>query len=163
VNGKRADRRLGPFSVASRSRLAASSLLLGTGLDKQAPVGRRSKRSDGCLVLWASRGRLGATVVVDFFTNFWGPKLICHTFVSFDFGPDGYVCISIETRTTKGQAYSAIAGLYRQYELYYVIGDERDIVRLSVEISGLFKHPLRNCSPSRHRLAFSVDSPFQPV
>jgi hypothetical protein len=26
----------------------------------------------------------------------------------------------------KGQGYSAIAGLYRQYELYYVIGDERD-------------------------------------
>jgi Domain of unknown function (DUF4105) len=67
---------------------------------------------------------------VDFFTNFWGPKLICHTFVSFDFGPDGYVCISIETRSAKGQTYSAIAGLYRQYELYYVIGDERDIVRL---------------------------------
>ena len=39
----------------------------------------------------------------DFFTNFWGPKLICHTLVSFDFGPDGYVCISIETRTVKGQ------------------------------------------------------------
>ena len=38
---------------------------------------------------------------VDFFTNFWGPKLICHTFVSFDFGPDGYICISIETRTVK--------------------------------------------------------------
>jgi len=65
---------------------------------------------------------------VDFFTNFWGPKLICHTFVSFDFGPDGYVCISIETRPVKGQGYSPIAGLYRDYELYYVSGDERDIV-----------------------------------
>jgi Domain of unknown function (DUF4105) len=31
---------------------------------------------------------------------------------------------------TKGQAYSALAGLYRQFELYYVVGDERDIVRL---------------------------------
>jgi len=40
---------------------------------------------------------------VDFFTNFWGPKLICHTFLSFDFGPDGYVCISIEPRMAKGQ------------------------------------------------------------
>jgi hypothetical protein len=41
--------------------------------------------------------------IVDCFTNFWGPKLICHTFVSFDFGPDCYVCISIETRPAKGQ------------------------------------------------------------
>ena len=39
---------------------------------------------------------------VDFFTNFWGPKLICYTFVSFDFCPDGYVCISIETRPGEG-------------------------------------------------------------
>jgi uncharacterized protein DUF4105 len=31
---------------------------------------------------------------------------------------------------TNGQAYSALAGLYRQFALYYVIGDERDIVRL---------------------------------
>ena len=62
---------------------------------------------------------------VDFFTNFWGPKLICHTFLSFDFGPDGYVCISIETRMAQGQNYSALAGLYRQFALYYVIGDER--------------------------------------
>jgi hypothetical protein len=29
---------------------------------------------------------------------------------------------------TKGQAYSALAGLYRQFEVYYVVGDERDIV-----------------------------------
>jgi hypothetical protein len=39
--------------------------------------------------------------------------------VSFDFGPEGYVCISIETRMTKGQLYSALAGLYRQFALYY--------------------------------------------
>ena len=50
--------------------------------------------------------------------------------MSFDFGPEGYVCISVETRMTNGQAYSALAGLYRQFELYYVMGDERDIVRL---------------------------------
>ena len=30
----------------------------------------------------------------------------------------------------RGQNYSALAGLYRQFELYYVIGDERDIVRV---------------------------------
>jgi hypothetical protein len=34
---------------------------------------------------------------------------ICHTFLSFDFGPDGFVCISIETRMTKSQVYSPIA------------------------------------------------------
>jgi hypothetical protein len=32
----------------------------------------------------------------------------------------------------KGQNYSALAGLYRQFELYYVIGDERDITRVRI-------------------------------
>jgi len=93
---------------------------------------------------------------VDFFTNFWGPKLICHTFVSFDFGPDGYVCISIETRPVKGQAYSAIAGLYRQYELYYVIGDERDIVRLrtNYRLEDVYLYHLIPATPERSRALF---------
>ena len=93
---------------------------------------------------------------VDFFTNFWGPKLICHTFVSFDFGAEGYVCISIETRPAKGQTYSAIAGLYRQYELYYVIGDERDIVRLrtNFRLEAVYLYHLIPATPQRSRALF---------
>jgi hypothetical protein len=93
---------------------------------------------------------------VDFFTNFWGPKLICHTFVSFDFGLEGYVCISIETRPVKGQTYSAIAGLYRQYELYYVIGDERDIVRLRTNFrrEAVYLYHLIPATPQRSRALF---------
>jgi hypothetical protein len=93
---------------------------------------------------------------VDFFTNYWGSKLICHTFVSFDFGPEGYVCISIETRMTKGQAYSAIAGLYRQFALYYVIGDERDIVRLrtNFRLEDVYLYRLIPATPERSRALF---------
>ena len=93
---------------------------------------------------------------VDFFTNYWGSTLICHTFVSFDFGPEGYVCISIETRMTKGQAYSAIAGLYRQFELYYVIGDERDIVRLrtNYRLEDVYLYRLIPATPERSRALF---------
>src|SRR5260370_27768879 len=93
---------------------------------------------------------------VDFFTNFSGPKLICHTFVGFDFGPDGYVCISVETRMKKGQNYSAIAGLYRQYELYYVIGDDRDIVRLrpNYRLEYVYLYHLIPATPERSRALF---------
>jgi hypothetical protein len=93
---------------------------------------------------------------VDFFTNYWGSTLICHTFVSFDFGPEGYVCISIETRMTKGQLYSAIAGLYRQFELYYVIGDERDIVRLRTNygLEDVYLYRLIPATPERARALF---------
>lgn len=53
-----------------------------------------------------------------------------HTFVSFGFGPDDYLAISVEIRKEKGESFSALKGLFRQYEIMYVIGDERDLIRL---------------------------------
>jgi hypothetical protein len=93
---------------------------------------------------------------VDFFTNYWGPTLICHTFLSFDFGPEGYVCISIETRMMKGQADSPIAGLYRQFALCYVIGDERDIVRLrtNCRLEDVYLYRLIPATPEQARALF---------
>jgi hypothetical protein len=64
-----------------------------------------------------------------YFVN-WGSPNIAHTMVSFGFEGGDYVCISIETRKAKGQGYSALRGLFRQFELTYVIADERDLVRL---------------------------------
>ena len=66
---------------------------------------------------------------VDLYLNFWGPTLIAHTMMSFGFGEQGYVCISIETRKEEGESYSAVKGFFKQYELLYVVGDERDLVR----------------------------------
>ncbi len=66
----------------------------------------------------------------DLFITWWGPTLIAHPIVSFDFGPQGHVPISIETRDVVGQSYSAIRGFFRQYELAYIVSDERDVVRL---------------------------------
>ena len=60
----------------------------------------------------------------------WGSPHIAHTMVSFGFTNGDYVCCSIETRKEKGEAYSAVKGLFRQFELTYVIADERDLIRL---------------------------------
>lgn len=67
---------------------------------------------------------------VDMFINYWGSPYMAHPILSFDFGPDGRVCFSIETRQEKGESYSAIGGLYRRFELIYVVADERDVIRL---------------------------------
>ncbi len=67
---------------------------------------------------------------LDLFMSYWGSPSIAHTIVSWDFGDDGHLAISIETRKEKGEQYSAIAGFFKQYELYYVVADERDVVRL---------------------------------
>lgn len=67
---------------------------------------------------------------VDVFINYWGSPYMAHPILSFDFGNDGRICFSIETRPEKGESYSALGGLYRQFELFYVVADERDVVRV---------------------------------
>ena len=53
-----------------------------------------------------------------------------HTFLSFEFENDQFVAISVEIRKEKGEAYHPIKGLFNQYELSYVIADERDAIKL---------------------------------
>jgi len=67
---------------------------------------------------------------VDIAINYWGSKLMAHPILSFQFADAPPVCFSIETRKKIGQSYSAIGGLYRQYELIYVVADERDVIRV---------------------------------
>ncbi|MEE4261598.1 MAG: DUF4105 domain-containing protein [Desulfobacteraceae bacterium] len=70
---------------------------------------------------------------VDVMLTDWGLKYIAHTMVSFGFEGDDYLCFSIETRKEEGEAYSAVKGFFRQYELIYIAGDERDLVRLRTD------------------------------
>ena len=53
-----------------------------------------------------------------------------HTFVSFNFDNAPPLCISIETRPEVGEGFEPIASLFKQFELIYVVGDERDLVRV---------------------------------
>jgi hypothetical protein len=66
----------------------------------------------------------------DLYMVYWGAPYMAHTMVSFGFEGGDYLCFSIETRKTKGQGYSAIKGLFRQFTLMTVVADERDLVRL---------------------------------
>lgn len=67
---------------------------------------------------------------VDLFVTFWGSPWIAHPILSFQFDDGRYVAFSVETRKEVGEAYSALKGFFRQYELVYVVGDERDLIRL---------------------------------
>jgi hypothetical protein len=73
---------------------------------------------------------------VDLFLSFWGPTVIAHTITSWEFDDGQHLAISIETRKEKGESYSAIRGFFRQYEVYYVVADERDVVRLRTNYRG---------------------------
>jgi hypothetical protein len=73
---------------------------------------------------------LGELRSLDIVTSYWMGPAIAHVFVSFGFAGDDYLAISIEVRKPKGEAYSTLKGFFRQYELVYVVADERDLVRL---------------------------------
>jgi hypothetical protein len=80
---------------------------------------------------WETRTvRLSQITAVDLAITYWGSPWIAHPIASFQFADTPPLCFSIETRKEIGESYSAIGGLYRQYELIYVAADERDVLRL---------------------------------
>ncbi len=78
---------------------------------------------------------------VDFFmVPFKDAPRLAHTMLSFEFkppnGPPQYLACSIEIRKELGETYAALKGSARQYELMYVLADERDVVELRTNIRG---------------------------
>ncbi len=66
----------------------------------------------------------------DLIASYWMGPAIAHIFVSFGFRGQGHVAISAETRTERGEGYSSLKGFFKQYELIYIVGDERDLIGL---------------------------------
>lgn len=73
---------------------------------------------------------LSNLVGADLSVTYWGSPWIAHTIMSWLFADAPPLAISIETRREAGETYSALRGFFRQFELYYVVGDERDLLRL---------------------------------
>jgi hypothetical protein len=67
---------------------------------------------------------------LDLHVIYWGSPSIAHTILSWQFEDGQRLAASIETRSRVGQSYSAVRGFFRQYELYYVLADERDVIGL---------------------------------
>ena len=66
---------------------------------------------------------------VDLVAVYWMGPAIAHLFVTFGFGDD-HLAVSVEARKEAGEGYSTLGGFFRQYELIYVVADERDVIRL---------------------------------
>jgi len=67
---------------------------------------------------------------IDFYVSYWSEGLVGHTFLSFIFDDAPPLSISIETRPEVGEGFAPIASMFKQFELIYVVGDERDLVRV---------------------------------
>jgi hypothetical protein len=81
-----------------------------------------------------------------------------HTLVSFGFADGSYVAISVELRREPGETFSPVKGLLKQYELMYVVADERDVIRLrtSHRHDDVFLYPVRATDEQRRQLFVSM-------
>ena len=91
---------------------------------------------------------------VDFFVSYWVPGPVAHTFVSFNFEDAPPVSISIETRPEQGEGFDPIASLFKQFELIYIVADERDVVRVRTDYrdEDVYLYRLRTTPDGTRRL-----------
>ncbi len=77
---------------------------------------------------------------------------LAHTMLSFGFGDEGYLAVSAEVRLEEGESYSPLKGAMRQYELMYVVADERDVIPLRTKHRqvDVYLYPTR-ATPSQAR------------
>jgi len=94
---------------------------------------------------------------LDLFLSFWGPTLYAHTILSWEFASGPPLAISIETRKEKGESYSALLGFFRQYELYYVIADERDVIGVRTNQRGEHVRLYRLSAPPENARLLLLD------
>ena len=94
---------------------------------------------------------------VDLFAVYWMGPAIAHTIMSFNFGDNNHLAVSIEARKELGEGYSTIKGFFRQYELTYIVADERDVIRLRTNyrkdpIENVYLYPLHPPKENLRRL-----------
>ena len=70
---------------------------------------------------------------VDLIGVYWMGDAIAHVMVSFGFQEQDFVTFSIETRKEQGEKYSTLKGFFKQYELIFIAGDERDLIRVRTD------------------------------
>lgn len=84
-----------------------------------------------------------------------GLDAVAHVFVCFGFSDGQTVAVSVEGRRRLGQPYQLIPSMFRQLQLMYVVGDERDVVGLRGKIwrTPVFFYPAR-ATPERMQAIF---------
>ncbi len=93
--------------------------------------------------------------VVEPFADWRGPA---HTLLSFGFANGDYLAISVEIRKEQGESFSPVLGLLRQYELTYIVGDERDLIglRANHRQDAVYLYPIRASAQGRRALLLSM-------
>jgi hypothetical protein len=81
-----------------------------------------------------------------------------HTLLSFGFADSTWIAISVEIRKEAGETYSPLRGLLREFELMYVIADERDVIglRANYRENPVYLYPVEIGQESLQKLFVSM-------
>lgn len=91
---------------------------------------------------------------VDFIVEPFDNLGAAHTFLSFGFASGDYVAISVEIRKEVGESFSVVKGLLNEYELTYVIADERDVIKLRTNYrkDNVYLYPVKTSKEKMQKL-----------
>ena len=100
---------------------------------------------------------LDAITSLDLIFSYWGPREIAHTMLSFGFAGGDFLAVSVETRKEMGETYDPLRSFFKQFELIYILGDERDVLALrsNHRLEDMYIFPV-DWSPAKRR-ALLVD------
>lgn len=113
--------------------------------------------------------RIEDLVSVDFIlSRFAEWQGAAHAFLSFGFQQKDqieYIAVSVEIRKEVGEEYSPFKGLLKQYELNYVVADERDVIRLRTNIreEPLYIFPIQTSKENIQALFQSIMARIQKL
>jgi hypothetical protein len=84
--------------------------------------------------------------------------LIAHGFLTFAFSDGRHLAVSVEARRTEGRPYHPLPGLFRNYELIYILGTETDLIgeRVNVRKNPVYIYPIRTTQENVQALFQSV-------
>lgn len=118
----------------------------------------RYRSEDDYDEIWETRVYDLSTIrSLDLYFSYWGPRDIAHTMLSFGFENGDYLAISVETRKEVGETYDPLRSFFKQFELIYILGDERDLIalRTNTRLEDTYLFPMS--MPPENRRALLVD------
>ena len=83
-------------------------------------------------------------------------RALAHVFVSFGFDDGEQIALSVEIRKERNETYSPVRGMFRHYEITYVIGDKMDLIGLRANVlrEPVHLYPIK-ATPEQARLMFT--------
>ena len=82
---------------------------------------------------------------------------LAHTMLSFGFRDGRFLAVSVEVRLEEGEVYSTLGGAMRQFEIMYVVADERDVIKLRTEVREADVYVYRSRATKEQVRALFVD------